>query len=354
MSSPAVENRMKLITLACPSCSGALEVPDNLTVAHCMYCGTKIMIDVGEQALSQQKLQHYTELCRVAVEAKNHAEVIDYCNKILELDPQSLGAWVNKATSTFWLTTGANNRYDEAMSYLNKASQLQSGDKRIQDAHLELALCQALWFSSQEKYIEALGYVDEAKRVAPSDEKVERARAKIVDSQTDWLAKQAIRLNELANRFVYKARSIPNSSSSSGLITLAIACFGSASDCKPADMNILTNMAELLKVANLVDWSNNEVAQKKMKLLSSLRAKQAAEPRLKEQRSKLESSLLEWRRLQTQNGLFVKAKSDDAARRYHKYKSEVEVLEQQAAFEPPLAVNPGTIDSYFSIAAQIL
>ena len=105
----------KLLKLNCPSCGGALELPDNLAVAHCMYCGGKVLLDQDSVVRETRDLQRYVELCRVAIEAKNHEEAIGYCNHILEIDPHNIEGWINKAVSTFWLTTGAHNRYDEAM-----------------------------------------------------------------------------------------------------------------------------------------------------------------------------------------------------------------------------------------------
>lgn len=123
--------RTKLLKLTCPSCGGALELPDNLTIAHCIYCGTKILLDQEGVVQERRDLQRYIELCKVAVEAKNDNEVIEYCNRILEIDPKNVEAWINKAVSTYWLSTVAHNRYDEAMEYLKKASQIAPDDSRI-------------------------------------------------------------------------------------------------------------------------------------------------------------------------------------------------------------------------------
>jgi tetratricopeptide (TPR) repeat protein len=139
---------MKLIKLNCPACAGALELPDNLTVAHCLYCGNKILLDEGGAIQERRNLERYIELCKVAVGANNHNDVIKYCNLILEIDPKNVGAWIDKALSTFWLTTGGHDRYDEAMEYLNRASQISQTDNRILDARRELDRLQALWLNS--------------------------------------------------------------------------------------------------------------------------------------------------------------------------------------------------------------
>ncbi|MDE3090690.1 MAG: zinc ribbon domain-containing protein, partial [Chloroflexota bacterium] len=137
----------KLIKLNCPSCGGALELPNNLTVAHCIYCGGKVLLDQDGVVSERRDLERYIELCRVAVEAKNNTEAIEYCNRILEIDPKNVEAWINKAVSTFQQTTGAHNRYDEAMEYLTKASQIAPDDGRIAEARKELTRQQAQWYN---------------------------------------------------------------------------------------------------------------------------------------------------------------------------------------------------------------
>lgn len=38
---------IKLIPAICPSCGASLQLPDNLTKAHCMYCGTEVLVQRG-------------------------------------------------------------------------------------------------------------------------------------------------------------------------------------------------------------------------------------------------------------------------------------------------------------------
>src|SRR5271157_2919356 len=119
-----------MIKLTCPSCGGMLELPDNLDVAHCMYCGTKIILEQSDMPKEKQALGRYKELCRIALESKNYNDAIKYCNNILEIDPRDVDAWIDKATTTFWLSTGEISRYDEAMGYLKRAAQLAPANKR--------------------------------------------------------------------------------------------------------------------------------------------------------------------------------------------------------------------------------
>lgn len=84
-------------------------------------------------------------MCNTAFEAGNYQETIEYCNKILEINPSNVDAWKNKAFSTFWLSTVAYNRFDEAMEYLNKASQLAPNDPIFDMAREEITVLQAAW-----------------------------------------------------------------------------------------------------------------------------------------------------------------------------------------------------------------
>ena len=136
---------MKLVKLSCPACAGALELPDNLTVAHCIYCGNKIMLDQDGVIQERRDIERYIELCKVAVQAKNHNDVIRYCNLILEIEPKNIDAWINKAVSTFWLTTAAQDRYHEALQYLHEASQFAPNDQRIEAVRRDLAVPEAAW-----------------------------------------------------------------------------------------------------------------------------------------------------------------------------------------------------------------
>jgi tetratricopeptide (TPR) repeat protein len=156
---------MEMLKLTCPSCAGALEVPNNLGVVHCMYCGTKIMLASTESATESEALRRYSELCKVAVQANNHVEALQYSNKILEIDLKNVEAWIDKATATFWLTTDGLNRYNNAVGYLNKAAEIAAGDARIARAGTILRILQALWYIkvgldqfARGAFIEAMEY----------------------------------------------------------------------------------------------------------------------------------------------------------------------------------------------------
>ena len=162
-----------MIQIKCPSCGGELDLPENLDVAQCMYCGTKLVLQDTDVAREKQQLERYTELCNTAFEAKNFQESIEYSNRILEINPTNINAWKTKAISTFWLSTGANNRYDESIEYLRKAKQISPDDPTIDIAIKELNLYQSAWLfelgNDSDETIEAMTYYLQAYDLNPND-----------------------------------------------------------------------------------------------------------------------------------------------------------------------------------------
>jgi DNA-directed RNA polymerase subunit RPC12/RpoP len=67
-----------MINLKCTSCGETLNIPDNLHVAHCICCGTKILITESKSLKDQLKLKSYTEICESAHIAINFQEAFDY------------------------------------------------------------------------------------------------------------------------------------------------------------------------------------------------------------------------------------------------------------------------------------
>ncbi|MGB8644118.1 MAG: hypothetical protein WCF84_02695 [Anaerolineae bacterium] len=292
---------MKLIKLNCPACAGTLELPDNLTVAHCIYCGNKILLDQDGLIQERRDIERYIELCKVAVEAKNHNEVIRYCNLILEIDPKNIDAWINKAVSTFWLTTGANNRYDEAIEYLNKAAQLApDGDDRVNAAKKELTLSQALWYNhlGTESWNSALRsyniFYNSRLYVHPDEAAQERSQESAIKAVNYYLK---------------------------------------ASNFAPDHITILKNIETVVEKYFIVKW--NQIVLDKLDVLDMLRAKKEAEEKLPGLRAELQNAIAECERLKTQKGIFIGAKIKEAERRRKQLESAIAQMEQAAAYIPP-------------------
>lgn len=289
---------MKLIQLNCPACSATLDIPSNLAVAHCVYCGNKILLEPEGSAQERGALERYVELCKVAVEAKNHNDVIRYCNSILEIDPQNIQAWIDKATSTFWLTTGLNNRYDEAMEYLNKASEIDHADTRIVDTRNKLTRQQAIWYNH-------LG-----------NQKWELALDIFNIHRTAYLFGDGYGKEQSQEHAV-----------------AAMNYYLRASDYAPDDVAILQNIAHCAEFYDVVKWSDRVC--EKIKTLSSLGAKTKAEQRLLQVKVELENARAELARLQIQKGLFISRSIKSTEQRMCQLQAEIPPLEKAAAYCPP-------------------
>lgn len=139
--------------LKCPSCGSVMGKPDHTGLVQCNYCGTTITYHPPVEKVERKNIERFLEICQTALDGKNYDEVVQYANKILEIDPKNITAWINKAIATFWLTTGANNRYDEAMEYLLKAEQIDKDYPLISETRDFLTRNQSEWFihlASQE------------------------------------------------------------------------------------------------------------------------------------------------------------------------------------------------------------
>jgi tetratricopeptide (TPR) repeat protein len=218
------QKKMDMIKLNCPSCNGALELPDNLGIAHCMYCGTKILLRHNDNKDDEKTIERLIELRKVAIEANNFVEALGYCNSILEIDPKNDDAWIDKAISVFCLTTLEKQRYSESMEYLNKASLIN-----------------------------------------PANERIEEVREKIISKQTHMLNELGI--NEFncghdlycsvqQEHFLDGPRAEREAKSLSlGHYLKGMDYFMEALSIQPENMEILKNIATCVSVRGWVDWS---------------------------------------------------------------------------------------------------
>jgi tetratricopeptide (TPR) repeat protein len=251
-----------------------------------MYCGNKILLNQEAAAQEKRQLERYLELCEVAVKAGNHAEVITYCNQILQTDPRNAKAWINKATSTFWLTTGADNRYNEAIQYLNKASEIAPGDDRIATTRKSLAAAQAGWLCH-------LG--------------LEQFKCYL------------------------DLRSLPGRAAQTYLVN-AMDYYLSASDYAPDSIPILEAIAS---VASEMQGTRSTRVQTKISILESLHAKTQAETRLPYLRTELEKAMQHLAALRARKGLFIGGKIKDLEGRIDSLRTTIAESEKKAAYEPP-------------------
>ena len=123
---------MEVRKLTCPSCGAQVDVPADLSRAHCLYCGSELVVKVPDEE-KVKVVETHMELGSVALEAENFPEALEHFSKALEADPNNVDAWVKKAMATLSLdvSTGGDERLDEALRYMDKALELASGDVAV-------------------------------------------------------------------------------------------------------------------------------------------------------------------------------------------------------------------------------
>jgi tetratricopeptide (TPR) repeat protein len=121
----------EMIKLKCPSCGGQLDLPNNLDIAFCTFCGTKVVINKTEKLLEQQKLERYSQLREIAEKANNYDEVVEYCNKVLEINPNDVDSWIAKAVAVWGLSNSEKDRWQEVLEYLRTAKRLAQDENKI-------------------------------------------------------------------------------------------------------------------------------------------------------------------------------------------------------------------------------
>ena len=113
----------------CPSCGGELRVPTDRDVMKCLYCGSEVVVREAIAAARTPTIQTLLELAEAARDAGDYEDASTYYSRALELDPDAqiaAKAWVGKALSVCMLSTPDDIRYDEAMSYVDKAHSVLS------------------------------------------------------------------------------------------------------------------------------------------------------------------------------------------------------------------------------------
>ena len=283
--------------LVCPSCGANLELPENLAVAHCMYCGAKILLS-DESANERLSLSRYVELLSVAAEAGNHEDMLRYANAILEIDPANALAWTQKGVATFWLTPPTK-------------------DERLRAA---------------------MTYLDHAKAQEPNNDYVLKAHNGLLRAQADWCKQQG---EELASRasdlYASLARSPKKAQAAcSDTYMAAMQYLLAASTFMPAETVYLKSIETLARTAPWIEWPD-AVAKKRDSLLR-LEQKTKALERLPDVRQELleaEQELAELQSSQSKRGLFTGLRISFIMDRIGSARFTIARLEQAAAYEPP-------------------
>jgi tetratricopeptide (TPR) repeat protein len=270
-----------MVNLICPSCGGSLNIPKDLKIAHCMYCGTKILLEDSKTYSENENYERYVELTKTALEVKNFNEAVYYCNKALEINTKNGELWIDKAIATFWLSSETDNRYDEAVKYLSNAEALIEDKQNVQDILTELTAQQAILLN---RY--GLNKLEKA------DNHYRSLLPSIPPSQASGTGFKG--LVESFNNLTTQLSGISQAKrESTGGYIEAMNYFVKASNYAPQDRKILKNISSCAKKANWIDWSTIQGVSDKQQALKNILEgeREQLEKKKEEERSNLGKKL---------------------------------------------------------------
>jgi len=141
------EERVEVRKLTCPSCGAQLDIPSDLSRAHCVYCGSRLVVERADEA-EREAIETHLELGRIALEAGNHQEALEHFNEALEADPNTVEAWIGKAKAAHGLSSARHDRLDEALRYIDEALELDSVNAAAKEAREEIKGRHSIWLNS--------------------------------------------------------------------------------------------------------------------------------------------------------------------------------------------------------------
>lgn len=154
---------MELVSLNCASCGAALEDFEGKEHVKCDFCDNTtqiirpIKVSSNNDVLSStdsDKFQNLISIMERSMVAGNYKEGYDYCNKALELDPNSAPLWENKAICSFWIRSDSEiigSEAKEILTYL-KASKQANPDSETYESTAK-AIASNLYYAVYYKYL---------------------------------------------------------------------------------------------------------------------------------------------------------------------------------------------------------
>jgi tetratricopeptide (TPR) repeat protein len=251
-----------------------------------MFCGAKILLKSTDAAREHQDLLRYRELREVAMKAKNYKESVEYCNSILQIDPNDMDSWIAKAIAVCNSSTEADDRYEEAVEYLRKAAHIAPNDERVTMTYDNLTQEQS------KRYL-------------------------VLAAQN--AQRSAGMLSQGLNGSKYTLQSMDYNLK--------------ALKCVPDNLQALKSVELMVRASALLGMKWGSDVQSQLNTLASLQAKKSAEerlPQLHAELGKLQSTLV---KLKTEKGLFVGGKVKNTEAAIQKIQSEITSCKKAAAYD---------------------
>ncbi|MDR0234304.1 MAG: tetratricopeptide repeat protein, partial [Zoogloeaceae bacterium] len=112
---------MSFVPTQCPHCLKSIQVPTDIQISKCMYCGADVSPPSLSAVAPSVSLSNLLGMARTASLAGNLSEAESYYNRVLELDPRNSEAWLGKGKSAAWQSSIANIRTNEMAIAFNHA-----------------------------------------------------------------------------------------------------------------------------------------------------------------------------------------------------------------------------------------
>ena len=193
--------------IVCEMCgSNDLIKKDNVYV--CESCGTKYYVAEAKKMMiegkvdvsgskvkvdEKDKIKNFLMMANNAYDADNKKEAENYCNKIIEIEPENSEAWLLKGKAAGWQSSLANIRFDETINAFQKAINYADEKKKkevTKDAVDEITnLCDALVTLACNNYADS-GTVNSANTILS-------AVATMIKTTVTFLAKCKVKTNDI-------------------------------------------------------------------------------------------------------------------------------------------------------------
>ncbi len=132
--------------LTCEMC-GSTDLIKQDGVFVCQSCGTKYSIEEAKKMMIEgtvavsgtvkiddtERVKNFFKMASNAYDAGNKQEAENYCNKIIEIDPENADAWLLKGISAVWQSTLGNLRMDEFLSCVSNAFQYATSIENLKE-----------------------------------------------------------------------------------------------------------------------------------------------------------------------------------------------------------------------------
>ena len=124
----------KMKALVCEMC-GSTDLIKQNGLFVCQSCGIKYSVEEARKMMiagtvnvagtvkvdNSASIDNYFKMAKSAYESSNQKEAENYCNKIIEIEPENYKAWLLKGKSAGWQSTLAKLRIEEAVNCFTKA-----------------------------------------------------------------------------------------------------------------------------------------------------------------------------------------------------------------------------------------